>query len=332
MKIAIFAINAHFVSEIREELQRYHSVREYQHTDNSSFNLMQINRLVDWCDLAYFDFAQFPLNVVSNLACLDKRIVVRGHGIELFDTSEINWDSVSLLIVTPICRDIITEHIGRKVQLPPILEVPIGVDYSLFPFSHLKAQKIFSKSLVTQSTVFRPKKRIYTTIQLFSEIFDEDEEWQLHICGDMKSGFKEATLGSQEEYNWPVAKLIDILGINDHIWVTPHMPQPKWAEYLMDKGIFWSNSILEGYQCSLAEGMLTGMFPVINAWWGAKELYPDQRVHFTLTAMKKAILEWGDLPTNEKYALAMQSRDFIFRNNNDVRKIAVWIRKAIESV
>jgi len=328
VKIAIFAINSSFFQPIRNELITHHSVREFQHTNNPTFDLANVMRLIDWCDLAYFEFAQYPLNVVSNLACVEKPLVVRGHGIELFEPEQVNWEKVDLLIVTPICKRIFLDQNPKVV--PEIRELPIGCDPDLFTFSPKKEKKAFGKNIVLQSTIMRPKKRIYTSIQTFGEIYKQDPEFRLYICGNWKGGFKEGTLSLQDEYNWPVKQLVDILGLDRAIALVEFMPKMAWRDFLQDKDLFWSNSIMEGFHVALAEGMSTGMYPIINCWWGANLFYNEEWICKSQSEMVETILTWAVLEPEGKLKLAREAREWILKFDEKV--IAKEIRDSIERV
>ena len=330
MKIAVFALNNAFYAFVDAELRKHHVVRVYEHSDNDLFNLIQINRLIDWCNLAYFEFAQYPLDVVTRLPCMDKPVVVRGHGIPLFNPHKIDWEKVSLMLTSPICKQMFLDQ--NPKHIPEIVEVPVGADTHLFSFSPKKEERQFKKRIVLQSSVFRPKKRVYTSIQLYSELYDEDDKWELYIVGNWESGFMESTLKTQEQYNWPIRKLLETLGLEEIVWFTPQMPRKIWSEFLWDKDVIWSNSNLEGFHCSLAEGMLAGMYPVINHWWGADKFYPSWAIYKTWRDMKKALLTWADLDPEEKYQKAKESREEIIKRGYDVRNIAIKIRQGIERV
>lgn len=330
MRIAVFALNSNFYKEVGLELRTHHQVKEYQHTNNETFNLANVQRLIDWCDLGYFEFAQYPLNILSNLEAMDKPLVVRGHGIELFSQAEVNWEKVNLLILTPVCKQIFLDQVPKSI--PNILTLPIGIDPEFFSFSPLKGRKEFGKKILVQSTVIRPKKRIYTTIQTFGEIFQKDSGFTLWIVGNWSDAWKEATIQRQDEYNWPIRELIGSLGLDDAVIGTDQMPRELWKEFIMDKDIFWSNSILEGFHVSLAEHMATGGYPVINCWSGAESFYHSQWIHRSQSKMVEEILDWSIQPSQEKLLRAEQARTWISRPEFNVFLIARKIREAIEDV
>lgn len=330
LKIAVFALNPNFYREVGQELRTHHQVREYQHTNNDTFNLINLQRLMDWCDVGYFEFAQYPLNVISNLEVMEKPLIVRAHGIELFSQEEVNWEKVNLMIATPICRQIFLDQ--RPKYVPEIVELPVGIDSNYFSFSPQKARQVFGKKILIQSTVMRPKKRIYTSIQTFGEIYEKDPEWTLWIVGNWTGGFQEATIERQEQYNWPLKELIGTLGLEDAVIGTDHMPRDEWRDFLMDKDIFWSNSILEGFHVALAEHMATGGYPVINCWRGADSFYDPRWIHKNQQSMVKEILDWGNQSKERKLELARKAREWISVLEFDVFKIAIKIREAIENV
>lgn len=290
---------------------------------------MQTNRLVDWCDVIFFEFGHYPLNVVTTMPCVNKPIIVRAHGIELFRPNIINWDKVNLLIVSPICKQMFLDS-QPKTMPKQIKEMMVGIDLGMFPLSPVKIAKKFGKRIVTQSSVMRPKKRIYTTIQLFKELVDEDPSWDLYIVGEWVSQYRESTLEDQEQYNWPIRKLLETLNLEEKVWFTPQMGHDVWSHFLKDKDLYWSNSFLEGFHVSCVEATSTGMYPVVNCWYGAEGIFPDYVVHKTLTGMKRAILEWGSLSETGKLNKAEAMHEEMKRF--DVKKIARQIREEIENV
>ena len=325
MKIAVFAINPNFFGTIREELRAYHHVREYDHTNKEIFNLVQINRLLDWCDIAFFDFAQFPLNAITKFAALEKPLVVRGHSLELYEAASVTWEKVSLLIISPEARNILLEQPVKT--FPKIIEMPVGIDPDFYTLSPKRSKKKFGKEIVTvQNFMGGRGKRVYTTIQTFSELYDQDPEWKLWVIAwDAPKNSP-----AQRRELRAMKKLRSILGLEDAIIGVKKMPKPAWKNFLMDKDIFWSNSTSEVFHASLAEHMATGGYPVINCWSGSGTLYPPEWVHRTQSSMVKAMLEWSSFPLTKKLRLAKKAREWILQY--DEKKVAVTIREALENV
>jgi glycosyltransferase involved in cell wall biosynthesis len=330
MKIAIFAINSDFLGKIRTELSQHHQIREFQSTGNDIFNLANINRLIDWCDVIFCDFLQYPANVITTLESVDKPIVVRAHGIDLFKDFDGDFDAIHTLIVSPVAKRIFLQMLSakqRSAHIKNILEVAPGCDIDFFQFSPEKAQSNFGKNIVMQSTFMRTEKRIYTGIQLFKELLDIDSSWFLHIVSDWFSGAKDVR---QERYAWSIQELVDDLKLRDNIKVYKFMPKERWRDFLMTKDVFWSLSTAETFSSSLMEAMATGIYPVISCWFGANMYYPDSLIHNHLGDIIHATVQWSEKTPEEKLKEAQALRNIA--TIYDEKKIVVRIREAIENV
>ncbi|MBN1593701.1 MAG: hypothetical protein JW941_10710, partial [Candidatus Coatesbacteria bacterium] len=83
--------------------------------------------------------------------------------------------------------------------------------------------------------------------------------------------------------------------------------------FFADKDYFLSCSLSEGVHCTLAESMAAGLMPLIRAWKGAKNLFPENFL-FNTPADARTILE-DHLPTPH------QHRAFIAENCPEARML-----------
>ena len=323
MKISVFATNPSFVNSVLAELQKHHTVEIYNHVSGSNwFNIQNIRTLLDWCDVAFFDFCHWPLPAVTHLQLVPCKIVARLHGQELYsDARNIKWSTIDRLILSePMKR-----KFERTVNDRPEMSVlPLGVDFDIF---QIPREKEFGKNICTHATSIYWKKRVYTTIQTFYDLLLRDDEWELYIKGAKQANW----LGvMQTRYYNNVVELIEALGIQDRVHFSENVSKEKWAKWLQDKDIFISNSIEEGFHVSLAEAMASGVYPVINCWQGATDYYPAEFICKTQTEMIERIFTWPMVSLEEKRRLSEYCRECV--KQFDSKSVSRKIREIIEGV
>jgi len=323
MNIALFAINNSFVLPILQELTRYHTVEPFIPTGNQFLDFASIRGLIDWCDVAFFDFCHYPLPEVTHMSALQCPIVARMHGIEVYRANQVDWRKVkALILTTPMKHKFMREEVPYR---PPMYELPIGFNTEMF---ELTPNKKYGKNLCMQATSIFFKKRVYTTVQTYYELLKHDSEWTLYIKGDWTHQWRGELI---KEYVGPLRELIETLGLEDKIILSQQDSIDNWSKWLDDKDVYFSNSIQEGFQKSLAEACAKGLFPVINCWLGADLFYPSEYVVKTQTEAVNRILWWSQLNESEKRAISRKVSKFV-RERYDEKKIARKIRRIIEEV
>ncbi|RLG45136.1 MAG: hypothetical protein DRN81_02730 [Thermoproteota archaeon] len=315
MNVALFTINPNFIGAIRSELQKYHDVREYIHTSNESFNLLNIHTLMRWADVAFFDFCQYPLTVATYFVDKPCKIVARLMGLEIYRTNSIIWKKVDHLILLP-------SHKYR--QIPDVKShsfLPVGTDIRTFKPPIVKS---FQKNICIVGNVL-PRKRVYTTIQTLYPLLKRG--WTLHIR-DGQGNFR-AEL--RQEYKAFIKELISTLQLEDQVHWHKWTSLPEYVKFLQSMDIIISNSMMEGYHKAIFDAMSCGVVPFVNCWLGATDLFPRKFIFYTQESLKRKILKWEKQSYNEKLALSNEVREFV-KQFHDERKVAKQIRKIIEEV
>jgi len=311
MKIAFYGLNQNFCQLIKEELEAYHTVKYYRHTNNQVINWANMMKLLDWCDLAYFEFIQSPLPEMSQLEVFDKPIVARMDGIDVLNHSQIDWRRVDALVLMPVQEkrltrlrnDWNTEH--PKKQLLPlpkrILRRNIGIDLDIYQPDYSRQP---GYTIGFHAFTIRATKRVYTMLQTFHELVrkDPDKPWKLHFMG---AGWQPGTYNwpERQEYMMSLMEHIEDLHpmIGDRLMITPHNDPPEvWSKIAQKTDIMWSTSYREGFPNSIGEAAASGSWPLMNHFYGAETIYPEENLCWTPIDMVEKTIEWGNLSDDEK--------------------------------
>ena len=304
MKVGIFTSNPNFLGPITKSLLRHgHEILLWKRTREQQANWINLQRILDRCDVAFFDWTQNPFLNAMKIEDLSCKIAVRAHGLPFFDIYQtFPWQKVDLLIGASV---IFSQRMKEvKNQPKRYLHIPPGSDPTLFT---IPANKKHRQNLCTHSMIIRFKKRVYATLQAFYDLLQHDRRWNLYIVGSWKapSGIWEGT-----NYTGPCRELMEDLQIRSKVYLSPNMPLVRWAKWLGDMDIFVSNSIREGLQISLVEAMLTGVYPLINCWRGSDEYYPADNIFKTQSELVEKILEWESQSAEEKRRLSGEMREW----------------------
>lgn len=305
MKVGVFTTNTNFLGPIDEALKRNgHELLYWINTPDTHVNWINIQRILDRCDVAFFEWCQQPFLEALSLQEIDCKVAVRAHGIPFFSIYKtFPWGKVDLLIGA---SDLFGPMLDGAAQRPKrYMHIPVGTDPTFYTMPHSRK---YGRNLATHSFTIRFKKRIYTTIQTFYDLLQHDKKWNLHIAGNWTG---QAAGWEGVNYTVPCRELMEDLGVSTKISLQPNMDPAGWRQWLHDKDIFISNSIREGVHLSLAEAMLTGVYPLINCWRGSREYYPETCIFKTQSELVEKILEWRKLPVKQKRRLSGEMREWV---------------------
>lgn len=339
MKIAFFALNQNFCGDILEELRAWHTVRLWKKVRDPAMNWANIMGLLNWCDLAYFDFIQEPFPEITQLQHLERSkpfIVTRMDGIDILNHDSVDWRKVDALVLMPVqekrlerLRTLLRE--SEKLNLPPlpkrILRRNVGIDLKLFtPDYHVPGY-----SIVLHSSVIRETKRVYTAIQLFYELITEDRDrpWTLTVIGQWAGGWQ---WPKRLEYVMCVGELIESLDFpKDRLFIQmQNFSRPQWAEYIRKRDVYWCTSFREGFPNSMGEAAASGVWPISNWFYGAERIYPAENLCKTPGDVIDKTIAWGQLEKDAKRLQGMTMRKWM--EQFDRHKTAVEIRELCEEV
>ena len=337
MKIGVFSLNLNFCDAILEELRAHHSVKVFDHTRKDSSDYANLIGLLNWCDVAYFDFIQHPLEWATKLQWLDKPIVARMLGIDVLNHASINWTKVSALILGPtqekqllrLRRNYHKRFPQRKLSLPPIiLKCYTGIDLDRFKLD-VKRKPGFK--IILHSNVIRQTKGIYTALQCFGELLERDgnNPWYFTLIAQGEGGWN---WPKRQEYVMCVEELLEDLNFSSKRFkhYDGNLGKKDWAKLLQSQDLYWCLSRRESFGVSMAEACASGAYPLLNHIYGAERLYPQANLCRSPGELVDKTIQWGRLSEDEK----LYSRRIIRKHveQYDQLETAKKIRELCEKV
>jgi hypothetical protein len=354
MKIGIVTANMNFVSYIINELKQHHEVSLWLWNPKAlnfdfifnnfreGIEIVQCNeqnykpsvkKFVEDKDLIYAEFIQLPLPYITGLD-IDTPIVARMDGADIKSHIYIDWDKVSALVLPPVqydrLRDMRRYHrLQTGNRYPPlpktIIKTNVGIDVNAFQPDYARKP---TYNIVFHSYSIREIKRVYTTIQTFYDLIqqDGDKPWKLILIGNYthyvnRPDYLENIQELLEQYNFPEERLS----------IIPHnLLRKKWIEFISKQDVYWAASMRESFGASLAEAVASGVYPVVNCWRGAGYVYPSKYISRSPGEMVEHTIQWGKLSDAEKRSLRAEVRGVISRW--DAWETAKSIRELMEEL
>ena len=342
MKIGFFTINLNFADSVLEELRAHHTVRVFQAvlplSKNQILNAVNIFGLMQWCDVAYFEFTQYPLDWVSQQQWIDKPVVARDHGLEVAEHKRIDWRKVSALIIQPTqykrlkrLRRVHNQKHPKQI-LPPlpkkILQRYVGVDLKSYT---LDIKRKPGYNIVLHSTVLRETKGIYTALECFAELLRRDTSipWHFTLIGQGEGGWD---WGNRKEYVMEVEELLEDLHLppKHFTHVNGNYSPEHWNSFLKTQDLYWCFSLRESFGVSLGEACARGVYPFINRFYGSDLLYPEDNLCRYPGEFIDKTMTWSALSDEEKLELRRKIRKHV--EQYDQFETAKSIRYLIEEL
>ncbi len=251
-KIAFFASQQSFLTDILKDLSGQNEVRVFQ-----GQSVEEIGEMMSWADIAWFEWCDRLLIEATRLPKTCK-ILCRLHSYEAFTDmpAQVNWDRVDhLLFVNESVRELFRKQVNSPVVTSVIHN---GVDLTRFG---VPAGKAVSKKIASVGYI-NYKKNPALLLYCFKKIHEFDPEYSLHVAGTHQDPRIQVYFDHFLKNN--------PLPIHFDGWVED---MPSWYA---DKGFVISTSLFESFHYSVAEGMASGLIPLIHNWYGAENLYPKQ--------------------------------------------------------
>lgn len=250
MKIAFFANHRTFITDIATKLSEDHEVRFFEQGDNMATVMM-------WADVAWFEFCDDLLIAATKQAKLC-RIICRLHSYEVFTPfpAQVDWRKVDTLVfVARHVLEFFRHHIPYR---PEMVLIPNGLDTAKFtiPKDKKRGKKIASVGYINY------KKNPGLLLYCYQKIHQFDPSYSLHIAGQFQD--------QRIEYYMKYYADKNALPLQIDGWVED---MPKWYD---DKDYVISTSYWESFHFSIAEGMASGLMPLIHAWPGSDTIYPTR--------------------------------------------------------
>ncbi|MCH9030891.1 MAG: glycosyltransferase [candidate division Zixibacteria bacterium] len=253
IKIAFFATQDSFVRDIQSHFAENNEVRLIQ-----GGNANQMQEALQWCDLAWFEWCDSLLIMATRHIPKLCPIICRLHSYEAFTNfpEQVDWSKVDKIIFVNESVKTLTQN-----RLPGELKkvvIPNSIDIEKF---HIPNEKKYGKRIASIGYI-NYKKNPQLLLYVFKKIHDWDSEFELHIAGEGQDA-------RIDLYMRDMAGKMK-LPVRYHGWIED---MPKFMEN-MDFVI--STSLFESFHLSIAEGMASGIIPLVHDWFGSENIYPDE--------------------------------------------------------
>lgn len=283
-KIVLFATYPTFINDTIEQLRRNNEVKLVDLNQAS-----QMDSFLEWADIAWFEWCD---NLLIEATKRPKRcpIICRLHSYEAFTDmpGQVDWSKVDLLVFV---NDSVKQIFEQQVAIRPrMIVVHNGVDLDRFSIPN---DKTYGKKIASVGYI-NYKKNPALLLYCFKKIHEYDPAYTLHIAGSHQD---------------PRIKLYF-----DHFLAENPLPVvfDGWVEdmpaWYADKDFVISTSLFESFHYSIAEGMASGLMPLIHNWYGANQLYPNSYLYADPDQCLHLLMQ---LEKVDRPKLAFQNRRFI---------------------
>lgn len=305
-KIAFVATHRSFVDPIIEHAKKSHEVKVIEQGNEN-----ELRALMEWADLTWFEWCDQNVIAATRLPKTSK-IICRLHSYEAFTDMprHVDWKKVDhLVLVSDAVKDLLTYN----VPIPtPTTVIHNGLDVEKFmiPKNKKSGKKICSIGYINY------KKNPALLLYCFKAIHDYDPGYTFHIAGEHQDPRIQVYF----------AHLLPKLNIP--------VTFDGWVDdipaYLQDKDFVISTSLFESFHYSIAEGMASGVLPLIHDWLGADRLYPNQ---YLFTTPEDCVRLVASLEKKDRRAEGEACRKFIserYDARKQLSKIGTLITKVLK--
>jgi len=305
-KIAFFASYQTFLTDIIGDLKKNNQVQVYDgNNDRDMLSTMQ------WADIAWFEWCDQNLIEATRLPKVCP-IVCRLHSYEAFTEmpAQVDWSKVDMVVfVSEAVREL---FLGQVKTPPPMKIIHNGVDLSRFT---IPTDKKYGKRIASIGYI-NSKKNPGLLLYCFSKIHQYDPEYTFHIAG------KHQDPGIHLYFEHYLERCP--LPISFDGWVEDI---PVW---MADKDYVMSTSLFESFHYSIAEGMASGLMPLIHDWYGADRIYPKE---YLFTDPDRCLDLLKRFEASEIPAIAQANRQFIAKRydvDDKVRQISGVLKGIVQ--
>lgn len=294
-RIAVFAAFRTFIDPVIESLKTQHEVRIFEKGSEAD-----MRSLLEWCDLAWFEWCD-QLVIAATKLPKKCKMICRLHSYEVFSEMprQVDWSKIDHLVLV---SDAVKDLLSYNFKVPaPISVIHNGVDLNKF---QIPAEKPLGKKVCSIGYI-NYKKNPSLLLYCFKAIHEHDPGYTFHIAGEHQDARIQVYF----------AHLLPKLNIPVQF--------DGWVEdipaYMRDKDYVISTSLFESFHYSIAEGMASGVLPLIHDWLGADQLYPRQ---YVFTTPEDSVRLIKTLEASDRKALGAECRKFISERYDNRRQLA----------
>lgn len=244
-------------------------------------DLNQINEEMQWADICWFEWCDELIAYGSRLpVAREKKILCRIHGYEVYGNliRQPNWKNVDdLIVVAPHIRRIFEESTQDldKGELT-IHTIFCGVNTDKYPLN-IKS-KGFNLGYLGYINF---KKNLPLTLDIFKKLYDIDKRYKLFLAGQ----FQDARTAYYLNY------FIMENNLQNNIYFDGWKKDDEKIEWLRKIDYMIISSIDEGLCFAAAEGMCSGIKPVLHNCEGIKDHYENKYIFNSVDDAVKMITE-----------------------------------------
>ena len=197
----------------------------------------------------------------------EKKIITYLRRYEIWQPTlmcETDWSVVNKAIfVSKWCQDAANMMWSQGNIVPPADQTVIhnGIDFNDFQF---RPKKTGTKKIALVCSM-KEVKNVPLAMQILLEL---PKEYEIHHIG---LPFTTRDIGQNLSY-------MHGLGLTDRFHSDGFIEREKVGEWLKDKDFILSTSLNEGNPNNIVEAMAMGIKPVIHAWPGARDQFPNDLV------------------------------------------------------
>jgi len=228
--------------------------------------------LVETCDRVFFEAADSNISLATQQRPHKKgKVILRIIDIDALVSgpAHIRPNYVDDIIY-------IAPHIQRYCQKFENLRtskehlIRMGVDTERYSFR----DKPRGKKIAFIATRLTFEKGFDKALMIFTELYKQDKEWELHVVGRMF-----------ENTAWQLHIDNALKPINDGVHLHGNLPYTENAinDFLEDKDYLLLCSMKEAFSFATAEAMSKGLKPIVYAFNGSDEIWPEWMLYKTET-------------------------------------------------
>jgi Tfp pilus assembly protein PilF len=306
LKIAFFAAFQSFLDPIMNDLRSENEVKLF-----TTGTEAQMREMLEWCDVAWFEWCD---NLVIGASKMPKfcKIICRLHSYEVFTDmpSQVDWSKIDhLVLVNRSVEELLKRTADPKV---PITIIHNGVDTDKF---FIPSNKKYGKRICSIGYI-NYKKNPALLLYCFKAIHDYDSSYRFHVAGT----HQDPRIQIYFEHLLPKLNIpVSFDGWVDDV-----------PGYLRDKDYVISTSLFESFHYSIAEGMASGLAPLIHDWLGASYLYPEE---FLFTTPQTCVDLIKRLEKEDRPALGKRCREYVvprYEQRSQLAKVNALIQAVTE--
>jgi len=261
-KIVVFSSdpgNHRFIEPLMEKLKTYGY--EYRIINNWT--------AVDDADIYWFDFCDNNLISATNddgKLLKGKMVIARLHAVEYYLNfhKQIKWEFVNNLIF-------VSDHMRRMCDVKGVKQTVVhnGIDLEKLSYRERRPGMVigYAGNIV-------PAKGILIMFHYLRELLNRQKGYSLKMIGLNRFHGREGEYYNYYKNDLPIIEAGETNNIN------------QWLEGV---DFLWQPSLTESFSLIIGEAMAKGIKPLINDFYGSRELWPEELIYRDFSGFMKIL-------------------------------------------